>query len=79
MDRVAFRISIDLVEDVRELQIEFIFRHISDVRRRQYVRMGQQGVPNVGQGFLIEYIDRRMDTSPGDFGFQSTWLDQSRT
>ena len=48
----------DLVEDVGELHLVFVERHVADVRRADDVLHRQQRMRWIAQRFLLEYIER---------------------
>ena len=65
MDRGACIVGVDLVEDVGELQVEFVFGDIADMGCRQDVFVGEQDV--AGRRFFFINIDRRISPSPGEW------------
>lgn len=69
--------GVDLIKDVTELQIKFIFGDISDMGGRQHVGMGEQGMILIPQGFCVEHVNGSVNSVFGDFRFQSTGVYQT--
>ena len=59
VDRIAGRIGRDLVENVGELNLEFLARHVAEVRRADDVVHVEQRVLGVAQRLLVVDVDRR--------------------
>jgi len=72
VDRRAIGIGVDLVENIAELQIEFIFGHIANVRRWQHVGMGEQRVRGIAERLIVKHVYSRMDSPLRDFGLKDT-------
>jgi len=59
LDRLAFDVSENLIEDVVELPFVRVELHIPDVRRAQNVGQIEQRMCRIGQRLLVKYIERR--------------------
>ena len=69
MDRCAFGVGVDLIEDITELQINFIFCHVTNVRRCEDIWVGRKNVVSVRHRFRVEDVNSRMYAAPCDFVF----------
>ena len=57
MDRLALGIGDHLIEDIGELQVEFILGHITDMGCRQHVGVPQKRVACIRERLAFENID----------------------
>src|SRR5262249_50490834 len=65
VDRLARRKGEDLVENIRELQLVFLARDVTDVRRRHHLVELQQRESGVTHRLILEHVDRRVTGPAG--------------
>ena len=76
MNRFAVGIGVDLIKNITELQIEFIFSHVSNMRRGQYVWMRGEDVLGVRHRLIVKDINGGMNAASCDFCFKSARCDK---
>ena len=79
VNRVVPGKRIDLIEDIPELQFEFVFRHVADLRCRQDVGLAEKSMRGIMERLLPVHVDCKVDSAAAWDGVPACMFDHSNT